>query len=321
MRTAAFFDMDRTLLLVNSADRWGALGRCATAEAPRNSFGSRAGSRSTRSACSTSRRSPTTRGLRGYRGASEAALREKVAAWVRAEVLETLSMRARNELDARRARGDVCVLLTSATLYAAEPVARAVGIEHVLCSRLEVHDGELSGRHLRPLCYGRGKVAMAEQFARKRRRPRALVVLHGLDFGRSDARARGRALRGEPRSAAARGGEATRLARAVVARIARQRQPEATTEAASTERTKPFDVQPPTRRRPMSFGSRRSMRTRAQRSIPRSAGAPRESLSSERDSRDGAPAASRAPSVIIATFNGFAAPRCRRRHRRRTPGD
>ncbi len=166
MRTAAFFDMDRTLLLVNSADRW-VRWQVRNGEAPRSDL-----------LRLTSWLAQYTLGVldvealadnvvRGYRGVSEAALREKVATWVRAEVLETLSMRARNELDARRARGDVCVLLTSATLYAAEPVARAVGIEHVLCSRLEVHDGELSGRHLRPLCYGRGKVAMAEQFARE----------------------------------------------------------------------------------------------------------------------------------------------------------
>lgn len=166
MRRAAFFDMDRTLLLVNSADRW-VRWQVRNGEAPRSELIKLAGWLAQYTLGILDVEALADQVVSGYRGVSEAMLREKVARWVRAEVLATLSQQARSELDARRSRGDVCVLLTSATPYAAEPVASAVGIAHVLCSRLDVRDGLLTGTHLRPLCYGHGKVTLAEQFARE----------------------------------------------------------------------------------------------------------------------------------------------------------
>jgi HAD superfamily hydrolase (TIGR01490 family) len=174
MRTAAFFDMDKTLILVNSATRW-VQWQVRNGEAPRSDLLKLAGWLARYSLGVLDAEGLAAQVTAPYAGVREEHLRDKTAAWVREEILATLSAKALRELDRRRAAGDLCVMLTSATPYASEPVARAVGIEHVLCSRLEVEHGLLTGRHLRPLCYGEGKVVAAEQFARE----------HDVDLSRS----------------------------------------------------------------------------------------------------------------------------------------
>ncbi|MBL8682839.1 MAG: HAD family hydrolase [Myxococcales bacterium] len=166
MKRAAFFDMDRTLLVTNSAVsyvRW----QVRNGESPRSELVKLASWLTQYSLGVLDAEGLAQKVTAPYRGVRESDLRAKVAKWVRDEVLATLSGRARSELDRCRSQGDVCVLLTSATPYAAEPVARAVGIDHVLCSRVEVRDGVLTGKHLAPLCYGHGKVEAAERFARE----------------------------------------------------------------------------------------------------------------------------------------------------------
>ena len=52
------------------------------------------------------------------------------------------------------------VIVTAATRYQVDPIARVLGIEDVCCTGLEVVDGKFTGETLAPLCYGDGK-AMA----------------------------------------------------------------------------------------------------------------------------------------------------------------
>ena len=47
----------------------------------------------------------------------------------------------------------------------AEPLAATLGLDAVLCSRLEVEAGRFTGRIVEPLCFGRGKVSWAERWA------------------------------------------------------------------------------------------------------------------------------------------------------------
>jgi len=72
-------------------------------------------------------------------------------------------------------RGDVVVLLSSATNYVADPLAQQLGVEHLLVNRLTVRDGRLTGEARRPLCYGPGKRYWAEHFATE----------HGVDLAQS----------------------------------------------------------------------------------------------------------------------------------------
>jgi HAD superfamily hydrolase (TIGR01490 family) len=98
-------------------------------------------------------------------GDSEADMIAKCELWYREHVAPSIAPAARVALAHHRAAGHVVVLATGSTVYAARPVARGVGIDHVLASELEVASGAFTGKP-RALCFGHHKVALAEDWAR-----------------------------------------------------------------------------------------------------------------------------------------------------------
>ena len=74
---------------------------------------------------------------------------------------------SRAMVQAHMARGHTVAVISSATPYQVEPMARDLDIEHVICSRYEVRDGEFTGGIERPLCFGAGKVLAAESLSRE----------------------------------------------------------------------------------------------------------------------------------------------------------
>jgi HAD superfamily hydrolase (TIGR01490 family) len=68
-------------------------------------------------------------------------------------------------VEEHRAQGHVLAVLSSSTAYLAAPLAAEFGIPNLLVTRLEVVDGRFTGRALLPLCYGRGKLHWANRFA------------------------------------------------------------------------------------------------------------------------------------------------------------
>jgi HAD superfamily phosphoserine phosphatase-like hydrolase len=64
------------------------------------------------------------------------------------------------------AAGDVCAIVTGATRYAANPLARLLSIEHVIATELECDaDRRFTGRHVH-LNYGAAKIGKSEALAR-----------------------------------------------------------------------------------------------------------------------------------------------------------
>ncbi|MCH9640355.1 MAG: HAD-IB family hydrolase [Actinomycetia bacterium] len=71
----------------------------------------------------------------------------------------------RRVVAAHQRRGHTVVLSSSALTIHAEPVARHLGIGHVLCNHFDVdHEGRLTGWITKPVIWGRQKAAAAEQF-------------------------------------------------------------------------------------------------------------------------------------------------------------
>lgn len=100
-----------------------------------------------------------------YRGDRVDLIYEEVAAWFDREVRWAICSEAREAVEFHRKQGHTLVLLTSATPFLAKPVAEALDVPHTLCTQLEIVDGKLTGKHFAPACYGVGKVAHAERFA------------------------------------------------------------------------------------------------------------------------------------------------------------
>jgi putative phosphoserine phosphatase/1-acylglycerol-3-phosphate O-acyltransferase len=69
-------------------------------------------------------------------------------------------------VEAHHARGHTVAIISSATPYQVEPAAADLGIEHVLCTHLEVENGKFTGGVVSPTCFGQGKVEAAVSLAR-----------------------------------------------------------------------------------------------------------------------------------------------------------
>jgi len=70
-------------------------------------------------------------------------------------------------VNAHLAKGHTVGVISSATPYQVEPAAKDLGIDHVLCTYLEVEDGTFTGGVVRPTCFGEGKVTAAEDLAER----------------------------------------------------------------------------------------------------------------------------------------------------------
>ncbi len=68
---------------------------------------------------------------------------------------------------AHQRRGHTVAIVTSATPYQVEPIARELGIDHIFCNRFEVANGEFTGELAEPIVYAEGKKTAAEALAKK----------------------------------------------------------------------------------------------------------------------------------------------------------
>jgi putative phosphoserine phosphatase/1-acylglycerol-3-phosphate O-acyltransferase len=111
-------------------------------------------------------------GFSGLMTASTAAWRglaESVIADLGEEVYEkylakAIYPEARAIVKAHQEMGHTVAVVSSATRYQVDPVARDLDIPHVLCTLLEVDDGIFTGQVLQT-CYGDGKESAAREFA------------------------------------------------------------------------------------------------------------------------------------------------------------
>lgn len=77
---------------------------------------------------------------------------------------------------AHQDRGHTVVMSSSAMTLHAEPVARHLGIDHVLCNHFEIDDsGRLTGRIVHPIIWGRQKARAVLRFSQT----------HGIDLAQS----------------------------------------------------------------------------------------------------------------------------------------
>ena len=163
-RAAAFFDVDGTLLTVQSGSlyigylrRNGLMDRSSQLRIYWSFLTYRLGMLNLRRLAEVS-----SRWLNGR-------LEEEVAAhcrdWYENEVNSYFREPMLAKIEEHRRDGHVVALLTGGTRYLNDWIAADLGIEHVIASRLEVKDGRFTGNPVGRLCYGRGKVEHAESFA------------------------------------------------------------------------------------------------------------------------------------------------------------
>ena len=102
-------------------------------------------------------------------GIDEEGFREECRTWAVADVIPRLTDKARREVELRRREGYELVILSGSSPYAIEPLARELGIDHILCSRLTVSHGRFTGTIEPPLAFAEGKVTLAKGWAEDHR--------------------------------------------------------------------------------------------------------------------------------------------------------
>jgi putative phosphoserine phosphatase/1-acylglycerol-3-phosphate O-acyltransferase len=68
-------------------------------------------------------------------------------------------------VDAHLSMGHTVAIVSAATPYQVNPIARDLSIEHVMCSRMEVVNGTFTGNIIEPTCWGEGKAIAGRELA------------------------------------------------------------------------------------------------------------------------------------------------------------
>lgn len=161
--SVAFFDLDRTLLSINSGDAWVrrelAEGRLSRWQAVRAAWWM----------------SLYHLGLAGIEGVleeavgtvggeSEAELLARNKLFFEESIRSKVRPGAHAALERHRAAGHARVILSTSTSFLCDLVVEALALDGAVCTRLEVVEGRLSGRAIAPICFGPGKVVLAERW-------------------------------------------------------------------------------------------------------------------------------------------------------------
>ncbi len=167
VRRAALFDMDRTLIRVDTSrlytqfrrDRgeaslrdvlrvawWAAQYTAGVIDAPR----------------------VAEQALSRFKGMSEDWLIEQTQEWFKGYVVPEIQEAGRAAVARHHAAGDVVAIATGATIYAAQPLAKELGIELVICTELELDEQRcFTGRVIPPICYREGKLERTRHAAER----------------------------------------------------------------------------------------------------------------------------------------------------------
>lgn len=168
VQTAAFFDLDRTLIEMNSALDYAR-------------FEYRRGGISLFQLARTAiwmglyhlsmvdMERAFAEAVRHYRGAHVDELRAITAEFFHQHVVDSIQPGAESALEFHRHRDHPLVLLTASSPYMSELAAETLDLDDWLCNRFPTDEqGRLRGTFERPMCYGEGKVHRARCWAKNR---------------------------------------------------------------------------------------------------------------------------------------------------------
>jgi HAD superfamily hydrolase (TIGR01490 family) len=163
----AFFDLDRTVLAMNSAALWlrleVAAGHVSRFQAARAAVWLAGYSVGVVSMDRAVRRAIFT-----LAGIPAAPVRRRMADFFQAHLRKGYRPGALAAVEAHRAKGDQVVLLTASTSYLAELVAEDLRFDAYLSNELEVDaQGHHTGRTVGELCFGRGKLGHALSYVER----------------------------------------------------------------------------------------------------------------------------------------------------------
>lgn len=111
----------------------------------------------------------TKQAVKQLKGQSEAEMLAFCARWYEDVVRNFIYPEARDAIKRHLEEGSIVAIVTGATRYVAEPLAKDLGIDHVICTQLDVRQGMFSGRVVDPICFGEGKILKLRKFVEDHR--------------------------------------------------------------------------------------------------------------------------------------------------------
>ena len=123
-------------------------------------------------------------GIRGWVGRTDDELMELGKQLFAQEIAGALFYGTWRLVRAHQNKGHTVVIATSATRMQVEPMARELGVEHLLCTELETENGVLTGAIAGRPPWEEGKRAAVTEFARRKKIP--LKNCHAYANGNED---------------------------------------------------------------------------------------------------------------------------------------
>ena len=111
----------------------------------------------------------TKQAVKQLKGQSESEMVAFCSRWYEDVVCNFIYPEARAAIQRHLAEGYIVAIVTGATRYVAEPLAKDLGIDHVICTQLDVRQGMFSGRVVEPICFGGGKILKLRKFVEEHR--------------------------------------------------------------------------------------------------------------------------------------------------------
>jgi len=162
---AALFDMDRTLVRKETASLYVRYQR-AIGEATRRDLAQALFWVAQYTLGIIDAPAVAARAAKPLAGTPEYILAARCDDWFRRFVEPHVADLGRRAVELHRGRGELLAIVTGASPYAARPLARRLGIPHVIASELEVDErGLFTGRFVPPLSYGHGKIERTRKLA------------------------------------------------------------------------------------------------------------------------------------------------------------
>lgn len=173
-RIGAFFDMDKTLICENSGSVYfkhryeqGEIGTVDLIKGLGAYLQYKAG---VLDIASWTRQMMT-----DFAGQRETDLAEEAIELFETAILPTVYPEAERIVREHQSKGHIVAIVSGATRFVVEPLARHLGVEHLVYTRMEVEDGLFTGRVVEPVCFEEGKIFWLQQF----------IEREGIDLARS----------------------------------------------------------------------------------------------------------------------------------------
>ena len=166
-KAAAFFDLDRTLIDINSGLQW------AKHERRQNNISALQFGRAMfwggmYHLSLINMKTAMEGALAHYKGVRSDELNERTCAWFFAEVEQRVRPGALKAIAEHRSKGHPLVIVTNASYYEARVAAKTWTFDDYLGNEFELDEqGRLTGALKGTMCYGQGKVLRVSQWAKK----------------------------------------------------------------------------------------------------------------------------------------------------------